>query len=112
MEHFMEQHLPTVDRSGHPVPWAVGAAEKLKKRLHELRLPPNPLDDLIERLGGARKVAEMTGRSHRLELGTDGRRRLVPRSSSGSSDSINLQEQRHFQRGRKNIAIITEAASA
>jgi hypothetical protein len=49
-----------------------GAAELLQ-RAQQLDLPKNPLDDLIDRLGGPGAVAEMTGRKARLlrqEIGT------------------------------------------
>jgi hypothetical protein len=42
-------------------------AEDLLERAKSLVLPKNPLDDLIERLGGPDAVAEMTGRQKRME---------------------------------------------
>lgn len=34
-----------------------------------MALPPNPIDELTERLGGSEAVAEMSGRSHRRVAG-------------------------------------------
>lgn len=44
-------------------------------------LPKNPLDDLIERLGGPDAVAEMTGRQKRMERQPRGRYSYVSRSA-------------------------------
>ena len=40
--------------------------EELINRIAQIPLPPSPLDDLIDRLGGVETVAEMTGRSIRI----------------------------------------------
>ncbi|GFR44081.1 hypothetical protein Agub_g5241, partial [Astrephomene gubernaculifera] len=63
-----------------------GAAEELRKRARELRLPGNPLDDLIDRLGGPSQVAEMTGRSKRMERQPGGGFRYVARNAGSSLD--------------------------
>jgi hypothetical protein len=44
-------------------------------------LPKNPLDDLIERLGGPDAVAEMTGRQKRMEKQPKGGYSYVSRSA-------------------------------
>ena len=54
---------------------AVGPAlrKALMREARSLRLPDNPLDELIAALGGADKVAELTGRKMRLVYDRDGR---------------------------------------
>ena len=46
---------------------------ELLREARSLRLPDNPLDELIAALGGAEKVAELTGRKMRLVYDRDGR---------------------------------------
>jgi len=120
-ELTMEQLLnsfPTVDGAGDTLVWAVEALAGFRSRLAALRLPPNPLDELIDRLGGPNAVAEMSGRSHRFiknaqtgEIQSE-TRRAQGTGMGGPVDSVNVAEQRAFQRGDKFFAIITEAASA
>ena len=77
-------------------------------------LPLHPLDELLEALGGPARVAELSGRSQRLDRSAQGGWQVEPRSSGndGPADAVNLREQAAFQSGAKRIAIITEAASA
>jgi hypothetical protein len=53
----------------------------LLARAKSLTLPKNPLDDLIERLGGPDAVAEMTGRAKRMEAQPRGGYSYVSRSA-------------------------------
>ncbi|KAK9794640.1 hypothetical protein WJX73_005848 [Symbiochloris irregularis] len=86
--------------------------------VQELRLPSNPLDELIDLLGGPAQVAEMTGRKARLirQKGSD-RVVLESRNATGvvegsPMDMINVHERGLFLSGQKLIAIISDAASA
>ncbi len=58
-----------------------------------MRLPVAVQDDLIQRLGGPKGVAEMTGRKHRMEQQRDGKWRYVARNSSAgcSLDAVRKQ---------------------
>jgi hypothetical protein len=85
--------------------------KKLLKRLGDLELPITPLDDLIDRLGGPRRVAEMTGRKTR-QVCERGDWVLEKRmKTKDSEDEINIQERKKFMAGKKYIAIISDAAS-
>jgi hypothetical protein len=75
-----------------------------------LVLPGNPLDEIIDELGGPSKVAEMTGRANRM-VKKDGKWKLQRRSAL-TTDSINIEERKKFQSGEKIFAIISEAASS
>jgi len=67
-------HRATVDyneqirRRGPPTPMPelLAVRERLLRAVENIPLPPAPLDDLIDRLGGVEDVAEMTGRSCRI----------------------------------------------
>ncbi len=102
-------------------------------------LPKNTLDDLINKLGGSKKVAEMTGRKvsttdkawvhtfsiiflfhhffffrkGRVAGLSDGTVQYQSRSEVGVSlEMLNIKEKERFMNGKKLIAIISEAASS
>jgi len=94
--------------------------KQLRGKLKKLSLPNNPLDTLINELGGPEKVAEMTGRKGRLVKNSAGnmiyqRRNDGERDAQGkkvSMEHLNVEERKNFQEGRKLVAIISEAASS
>jgi len=89
-------------------------AAKFKRMVEELSLPPNPLDVLIDELGGTSNVAEMTGRSMRVVR--DEITNVIAynkRNDFGEPmEEINIIERKRFSDGHKNVAIISDAASA
>lgn len=85
-----------------------GTAEVRSRHLSWLdrmgpRLPPNPLDQLVEGLGGAEVVAELTGRQFRRKHGRY--------EQTATSQRLHEAERTAFQRGTKLAAVISEAAS-
>ena len=82
-------------------------------------LPINPLDEIIDKLGGPDNVAEMTGRSHRIvrrpvHPKTKATKLVYERRNKGGGkgcDSVNISERKQFQDGKKLVAIISNAAS-
>merc|ERR1711871_1492796 len=80
----------------------------------KLGLPGNPLDTLIAELGGSDCVAEMTGRKGRMVRdASSGKVVYEARNSNGVSlEMQNMHEKQAFNGGSKNVAIISEAASA
>ena len=92
---------------------------QVQKAIAGLDLPNNPLDELIDRLGGPSAVAEMTGRKGRLVRRRDGETgvKWEARNASGvdkgsSLEMINILERKMFLSGEKLVAVISEAASA
>lgn len=96
------------------------SAFQVKKAIAVLGLPANPLDSLIDQLGGPDHVAEMTGRKARLVRqqgeGLTGvkweARNASGVAASATLDLINVHERQMFLNLEKRIAIISEAASA
>lgn len=100
MERFLTVHMS--DALGP------GTAEVRSRHLSWLdrigpRLPPNPLDQLVEGLGGAKVVAELTGRQFRRKHGRY--------EQTATSQRLHEAERTAFQRGAKLAAVISEAAS-
>lgn len=76
-------------------------------------LPPSSLDELIEKLGGPSRVAEMTGRRGRMVIDSNGRVLYESRREGDvPMEVINLAEKQRFMDGEKLIAIVSEAASS
>lgn len=89
--------------------------EELLSRIDKLgqRLPPNTLDQLIDELGGPDNVAEMTGRKGRVVQNDDGSIQYESRSEQDVPlETLNLTEKQRFMDGKKDVAIISEAASS
>ena len=110
-----------------PVKHLVEKQSALLESIMDLVLPPNPLDDIIDRLGGVDNVAEMTGRTGRILRHKNGQYRYVKRfggpskqnqyalsmpvSREDEQDRLNIVEKRKFMEGTKSVAIISDAAS-
>lgn len=97
------------------------AKDELVKKVVKLALPPNFLDALIDGLGGADQVAELTGRSGRIvrrgskliyeSRGTTTSRKGTAISGEGDVLGVNISEKNAFMNGEKLVAIISDAAS-
>ena len=92
---------------------------QVRKAIAVMGLPANPLDSLIDLLGGPDHVAEMTGRKARLVRQQGGltgvkweARNASGVAASATLDLINVHERQMFLNLEKRIAIISEAASA
>jgi GGDEF domain-containing protein/2'-5' RNA ligase len=103
--------VPVVDGDGNPVhnPEAERRRDELIDQVkRDLKLPANPLDILIDSLGGTSKVAELTGRKERYDQALG---KFIKRGDAGvKRDSVNLSEMAGFQAGKKRIAILSNAA--
>jgi 2'-5' RNA ligase len=107
--------VTTLDDEGREVPVlnpeAVAARDALIAQIdRDLHMPENPLDILINGLGGPKKVAELTGRKERFDNSSG---KFVPRGDQNvARKNINISEMRNFQDGKKRVAILTGAANA
>eukprot|EP00916_Digyalum_oweni_P008008 GHVL01013425.1.p1 GENE.GHVL01013425.1~~GHVL01013425.1.p1 ORF type:complete len:1459 (-),score=314.98 GHVL01013425.1:852-5228(-) len=115
IEKIINHHFKVKDKFGNNLDWVHDELEDCLNVVKQIGLPKNPLDELIEKLGGPTKVAEMSGRRERLIFDKDsGKMKMLPRNAhleGCNINEVNVFEQRSFQNGLKNVAIITEAAS-
>ncbi|KAL8134766.1 hypothetical protein AgCh_009688 [Apium graveolens] len=83
-------------------------------KIHNLKLPYCPLDDIINQLGGPAKVAEITVRRRRLIKESSAESvKYVTRNPEGvRMEMANMHEKQSFMIGKKLVAIISEAGSA
>ncbi|KAL0036320.1 hypothetical protein WJX77_002328 [Trebouxia sp. C0004] len=85
---------------------------RLLEKAENMKLPGNPLDELIERLGGVDAVAEMSGRRRRMVKQPSGVYKYCLRSGGDIHlDKVNIHEKDEFQNGNKLVAVISDAAS-
>jgi len=131
-DRIMHMHLVSLNDKIKNQPPPQPKAELLNLRsdlldgISKLSLPPAPLDDLIDRLGGADNVAEMTGRSGRcVRKPNSNKYRFVKRVgvskekkfglsmplSEEDTNRLNITEKKKFMDGRKRVAVISDAAS-
>ncbi|CAK9179677.1 unnamed protein product [Ilex paraguariensis] len=94
-----------------------GAMERKSKILdiiQSLELPNNPLDDIIDQLGGPDNVAEMSGRRGMLVRASGGKgvAYQARNTKDVTMEMVNMHEKQLFMDGKKLIAIISEAGSA
>ncbi|KAJ1640554.1 hypothetical protein T492DRAFT_832067 [Pavlovales sp. CCMP2436] len=92
--------------------------EVLLDKMSVIELPENPLDEMIIRLGGVSKVAELTGRKMR-RVWENGKMEVRTRNTDlhdGSKSvpmaQVNNREKDEFLSDKKRVAIISEAASS
>lgn len=122
-----QQYKDDVDINGNPIktpvyikdaegreipvinPQAVAERDALIVELKQnLKMPANPLDILIQSLGGPKKVAELTGRKEYFD---DAQQRFVPRGDKDTKrKDVNLVEAQKFQDGKKRVAVLSSAA--
>ena len=114
--NLVQNHFPThsfFESSGRMVeePECIRKQEMLLERIDKACLPGNPLDLIIDELGGASAVAEMTGRRGRLLRVSKNSWKYEIRGSDLELDSVNVLENQAFNSGKKLVAIVSDAAS-
>jgi hypothetical protein len=112
--HVIEKHFKTGSeyQSLYEIPALTAVKRRLLQKARSFKLPDNPLDQIIDELGGPEKVAEMTGRSRRIVRGTGGELELEDRlAAAHEEETVNNVERKHFQDGQKLVAIISQASS-
>ncbi|PIN20889.1 hypothetical protein CDL12_06408 [Handroanthus impetiginosus] len=87
---------------------------KILEIIRSLDLPNNPLDDIIDQLGGPDKVAEITGRRGMLVRASGGKgvTYQARNTKDVTMEMVNMHEKQQFMDGKKLVAIISEAGSA
>ncbi|KAE8733509.1 metacaspase-4-like [Hibiscus syriacus] len=93
---------------------ALQRKSKILDIIRSLDLPNNPLDDIIDQLGGPDKVAEMTGRRGMLVRASSGKgvTYQARNTKEVTMEMVNMHEKQLFMDGKKLVAIISEAGSA
>ncbi|XP_030965430.1 protein FORGETTER 1 isoform X2 [Quercus lobata] len=87
---------------------------KILQIIRSLGLPNNPLDDIIDQLGGPEKVSEITGRRGMLVRAASGKgvTYQARNTKDVTMEMVNMHEKQLFMDGKKLVAIISEAGSA
>lgn len=87
---------------------------KILEIIRSLNLPNNPLDDIVDQLGGPDKVAEITGRRGMLVRASNGKGVTYQARNTKdiTMEMVNMHEKQLFMDGKKFVAIISEAGSA
>ncbi|XP_062093056.1 protein FORGETTER 1 [Humulus lupulus] len=93
---------------------ALERKSKILEIIRSMNLPNNPLDDIIDQLGGPDKVAEMTGRRGMLVRASNGKgvTYQARNTKDVSMEMVNMHEKKLFMDGKKLVAVISEAGSA
>lgn len=93
---------------------AMERKSKILEIIRSLGLPNNPLDDIIDQLGGPDKVAEITGRRGMLVRAASGKGVTYQARNTKeiTMEMVNMHEKQLFMDAKKLIAIISEAGSA
>ncbi|XP_022892312.1 protein FORGETTER 1-like [Olea europaea var. sylvestris] len=93
---------------------AVERQSRFLEIIRSMDLPNNPLDDIIDQLGGPDKVSEITGRRGMLVRASDGKgvTYQARNTKDVTMEMVNMHEKQLFMDGKKLVAIISEAGSA
>lgn len=94
------------EMAGKSEPVSAAAKAALLERIEHLDLPANFLDEVIDKLGGAGCVAEMTGRKGRIvRIRGRGVYELRAKPESVEMDSLNVKETGEIQRWGASHAV-------
>jgi len=119
---FIKTHFPTYinadtgvihteDFDGRQSQECLELRRKLMHKTSALDLPVNFLDELVDLLGGKDRVAEMTGRKGRVVRNNNRISYEMRADGNTALEDVNIAEKSMFMKGKKLVAIISDAAS-
>ncbi|XP_021767573.1 protein FORGETTER 1-like isoform X2 [Chenopodium quinoa] len=113
-EEFLQAKRAYIEELTKRYDEAVERKIKIMEIIRSLDLPNNPLDDIIDQLGGPDNVAEITGRRGMLVRASCGKgvTYQARNTKEVTMEMVNMHEKQLFMDGKKFIAIISEAGSA